>query len=504
MADIAYASISTQTSTGATAVTITKPSGSVAGSGLVAIMFADSDSNPDLMAPPDPSPWVLAGGTGFVSTVGYGKVWTYTVGASDPASYIFSVPATNVILFLLRLSDMALFDSVEVLGWGGNGALETTQHEAPGLNPQSDRTFLVTAYAAVQGSGTRSYTAPVGMTERGDVATATWIFGAVNTVANSTAGNTGVKVATCGVAARYISLSLVINGTTSAALTPSGETVTFISPDGGATMLEIEWSAQGRFSPPVIFEEDGVPEMDGLRLRATRHGVKEFVLPVYIADTSEAALRQRMRALVSIMNPKLGDGIIRFGTPAGDHREIVCRYSGGLEMDETLGANSGPLMQRAPVKFRAWSPYYQDVSATTFIYVIGTPKPFFPFFPLVLSSSEVFADTTVTNTGDVDTYPVWEIYGPGGDVIIQNLTTGKQFDLSAVPDLLVGQGIIVDTTVGIKTVTRDDGTNLFSYLTWDSSLFPLVPGPNALRVVMTHSTVDSAVRLNYRQRYLSP
>jgi hypothetical protein len=274
------------------------------------------------------------------------------------------------------------------------------------------------------------------------------------------------------------------------------ETVTWIDPDGATTVLTTFLPVTGRFMPPIAFEEEGVPEQPGLRLRAVRHQAREFVIPVLLRADSDAELRAAIRDLVARMDPTRGDGIIRVTAPGGDQREIVCRYAGGLELTEEPAWRS----QKAAVVFRAHDPYWRATSDTQQIFESGDSAGFFPFFPLRLTSSEIFADATVTNTGDVETWPVWTITGPGSAIVLRNLSTGKQLSLSVT--LGGGESVVIDTRPGAKTVTRSDGTNVFPALSAVSSLWPLRRGSNAVRVEMTSATADSSVTLAWRPRYL--
>ncbi|GGM64057.1 hypothetical protein GCM10012275_38220 [Longimycelium tulufanense] len=281
------------------------------------------------------------------------------------------------------------------------------------------------------------------------------------------------------------------------------ETVIWIDPDGATTTLEVNWSTRARFAPPIAFEEEGVPEQPGSRLRAVRHATREFVLPLWISDSSESALRTTLRDLVKAMDPARGDGTIRVTAPGGDQREIVCRYAGGLELDEILGDTSGPLVQRTPVVFRAFDPYWRATSDTVDTYTTGTTATFFPFFPIRLSSSEVFADPTVNNVGDVEAWPVWTITGPGSNVNLKRFTGGETKTLTLSTTLGAGETAEIDTRPGKKTVTKGDGTNLFGSLSSSSVLWPLLAGDNPIRVEMTGSTSDSSVKLAFRPRYLT-
>lgn len=282
------------------------------------------------------------------------------------------------------------------------------------------------------------------------------------------------------------------------------EQVEWVSPTGVVTALNVEYAVRGRFAPPAEASEDEVPGQPGARVRDVRHGVREFVLPLRIGVFPTAAeSRTALRALVATMDPTRGEGRIRVSdTPTGDVREIRCRYSAGLGVDEVLGETSMPTWTRAAVAFRATDPYWYDTSPTVLEFGIGETPDFFPILPIRLSSSEVLADVSIDNRGDVATWPVWEISGPGGPpVAIRHLGTGRATVIDA--SLLAGQTIIVDTRPGAKTVTREDGTNLYPALTLASSLWTLRPGSNPIRVEMGGSNLDSRVRLRYRPAYLT-
>lgn len=281
------------------------------------------------------------------------------------------------------------------------------------------------------------------------------------------------------------------------------ETVEWIDAAGTSSVLEVEWNVSGRFAPPVAMEEEAIPGQPGLRLRTVRHRERDFTLPLWITAASEAALRTALRQLIAKMDPTRGAGKVRVTGPGGDQREIECYYSGGLEMAERLGDTSGPLLQRGIATFRAHDPYWQDTTDTAAgPWQIGTaPGSFFPFFPLRLSSSEIFAATTITNLGDVDAWPVWTIVGPGSAISLKNLTTGKSLTLSTT--ISAGSSVVIDTRPGKKTVTRSDGVNLYSSLSSTSSLWPLRYGANSIQIEMAGATAGvSSVSLLRRHRYL--
>lgn len=283
------------------------------------------------------------------------------------------------------------------------------------------------------------------------------------------------------------------------------ETITWIDADGTSYQLSgqsdrgVLQGLQGRFMPPFRRTEDVVPLQPGARLRDVQADAREVDVPISFKSASATALRTQVRAFLLRFSPARGDGKLRVTGPGGDQRELICRYAGGMELDEGQGVY-GAAFQRAVLTFRAVDPYWYATSATVATYTTGEVATFFPFFPLRISASEIFADATVDNGGDVETWPEWIVTGPGSSIVLRNLTTGKLLSIGTT--LADGETATVDTAPGAKKVEKNDGTNLFSTLSSDSSLWPLERGSNSIRIEMTGATADSSVQLTFTPRYL--
>lgn len=285
----------------------------------------------------------------------------------------------------------------------------------------------------------------------------------------------------------------------------SAEVSVWIDPDGSSTTLDVDWNATGRFMPAISIASTGIPAMPGERLREVRHGVREFTLRLTLATADEGSLRQAQRALVYAMDPARGEGILRVTSPLGDTREISCVVVEGLGMQEAEEM-SGPNMQFLDVTFRAYTdPYWRDVSDTSpSPYVVGLTPTFFPIFPLRLTSSQIAVDTTILNDGDVESWPVWQIAGPGSAITLRNLTTGKFMSFTFLA-MNAGESVTIDTRPGEKTVIKSDNTPIFFDLSALSSMWPLIKGNNAIRLEMGGAIAGSSyLQLNFRKRYLAP
>lgn len=285
----------------------------------------------------------------------------------------------------------------------------------------------------------------------------------------------------------------------------AAETLTWVEANGTELVLtDGVWRNDlagrlGAWMPPVSFVEEAVPLQPGARLRQVKVGVREVDVPLLLRAPSEPALRTSVRALLRSFNPSRGDGKLRVRAADGSERELTCRYAGGFEGDEGPAAK-GNLSQRVVLIFRAADPYWYARTGVQTIYTLGSPATFFPFFPLRLSSSTIFADATVANAGDVEAWPVWQLTGPGVDPVLRNLTSGELMSLSLT--LAAGESLAIDTRPGRKSVTADAGSNQFGALSAASVLWALQAGDNAVRVEMSGATADSQVSLSYTPRYL--
>lgn len=279
------------------------------------------------------------------------------------------------------------------------------------------------------------------------------------------------------------------------------EITQFIDPDGTVTLLDVDWEASGRFMPAIMHETDGTPGQPGVRIRASRHDIHEFTIKVTLSTVDEPSLRAAQRALVRAMDPVRGTGKLRVTSPIGDAREINVRYLSGLGMDEKPGS-SGPTMQQASIVFHAFDPYWYDTTFTSQTFTIGDIPTFFPFFPLRLTSSQIVVDGSITNSGDVETWPVFTLVGPGGVIVLRNLSTNQNITFMTLA-LGAGETVVIDT--GPPTVAKGDGTNVYPDLTLTAELWALQPGTTSFRMEMSGATAGvSAVSVSYRQRYLSP
>lgn len=277
--------------------------------------------------------------------------------------------------------------------------------------------------------------------------------------------------------------------------------VTWVDPDSVEHPLSTEESrlvlqgVLGHRAPPVILNETQVPRQDGGIVRSVRAGVREVSVPLLIWADEPEFLDDMAADLASALDPARGQGYLSVERDDGSQRILYCRYVGGLE-----GTERDPGHDTAVLVFRAHDPYWQDpVDRVHTIQHDATAATFFPFFPVVLVASELFADDLVNNDGDAEAWPAWQITGPGTDPVLRNLTTAKYAHLTGIT-LAEGDVLEVDTRPGQKSL-RLNGVSIFSALTTDSALWPLVRGEQAVRVELSETDVTTGATLRYRRRF---
>src|SRR5690625_2044566 len=124
-----------------------------------------------------------------------------------------------------------------------------------------------------------------------------------------------------------------------------------------------------------------------------------------------------------------------------------------------------------------------------------------PFFPVVLASSVIEGAYQLNIQGDANAWPIWEITGPGEDLLIENTETKERIFIQGE----FGEKVNIDTRPTIAHIyseTKDEG-ELWERVDDDYRLFPLNPGLNKIRITMVNARPNSLVRLRYSETWLA-
>lgn len=125
----------------------------------------------------------------------------------------------------------------------------------------------------------------------------------------------------------------------------------------------------------------------------------------------------------------------------------------------------------------------------------------YPFFPVMLSDSTVQGAYVLSIQGDAEAWPVWEVTGPGEDLLIQNDDTGERIFIRGQ----FGEKVTITTRPQEQDVTSGsamDGS-LWERVSEYSVFFPLKPGINRIRMSMVNGKPESTVTLKYVEQWLA-
>lgn len=289
---------------------------------------------------------------------------------------------------------------------------------------------------------------------------------------------------------------------------------TWIDPDGTVwpwTDRSSGWvleSITGLGSPPASLTSSALAG-GGLLAQSYGAAPRTVVAGMVAFDDSshDAFLDLLDRIARALWTERLGapaPGTLVISRPGGQARQIELLCTSGPEQaDEDASQDGYRWTTTYGLTFTsALDPLFSDATDTTVTFAAapasgGVP----PMPPVVLSPSTVLGSTSVTNSGNGDAYPIWEITGPGTPTI-SNLTTGQSFGLDVA--LAEGEVVTVDTRPARQSAVDGDGDDRWGDLVRTSprSLWTIPPGKSDLDIQMTGSGDNTKVKLSYRRRWL--
>lgn len=256
--------------------------------------------------------------------------------------------------------------------------------------------------------------------------------------------------------------------------------------------------------PPIELITEQVPSRPGTRHRRTKILPRQLDIPLHFTEPTYEEFKAKLNSIENWFypDPEKGPGILRITNAQGITKEINAYYQSGLQGNESLDS-TGYNWQDAVITLLAPDPYFRSTAAITIVYTLGEPATFFPLLPIRLTRTDIFSDPSVNNTGDVPTYPIWTIYGPATNITLVNSSLSPVRTIEIAYTLLEGETITIDTREDMRWVLKNDGTNLYGFLTNTSFLWPLVKGVNNLQIELENSTAASSVRLDFFPRFVS-
>lgn len=274
-----------------------------------------------------------------------------------------------------------------------------------------------------------------------------------------------------------------------------GATLTLGRGPEDARLLHL-YGSQGLGLPPVSIAKSDRLGGDGSIVRGVRYGDREVFIPLLIEGLNVGHLDELRADLYARLAPHLGPVTVRVESPTmATVREITGYLKDGLTGD--FGSGFHGTWQTLGLTFECPDPWWMGEQRLTELRVAPGTKPFIstsvPFFPVVLSGSTVQGAFDVEITGDAQVRPVWQVEGPGSDLVI---TVGSR-RIAMSGEIKAGEIVTFDARTGAITPDRWSSVSLDT----DADLLRLNPGRQRVEVTMVGATTASVVRLVYRERF---
>ncbi len=252
---------------------------------------------------------------------------------------------------------------------------------------------------------------------------------------------------------------------------------------------------QGFGAAPRSFTEDRFPNVAGTRHQLTTVDPRDLAMRCVFVGTSTLAYRGLIRSWILWLES--GPGALKVFA-GGEVRVIDCHYAGGLELDESRG-NATALMQRAVISFRAFDPLFRAAEPEFVSFPLVTQQPFLPFLPMTVVQSTTRDAGVLKSRGDADAWPVWEVTGPGSNLVLTDVTNGRTLRWEG--SLAAGETLTIDSRPEMQLVRYGNGASAYRFLRGD--WWPVPPGETRVSLTLDNASAVSGLTVAYLPRYRS-
>ncbi|MFD5069137.1 phage tail family protein [Streptomyces sp. NPDC058369] len=265
--------------------------------------------------------------------------------------------------------------------------------------------------------------------------------------------------------------------------------------------------ATGLDAPPFELHADDSPNLDGGMFRDARAVAREIMIPVFLFGIDRQTIKSLKSKLISSLNPKKGFCVLKFVEGDANPRYLRCYYKGGMEGSETTD-EAGFTWKKYAIQFTAYDPYFYGDDVKVAEWAFGTGEAFLhttSFFPLHINAGLVVgSEIDLSNPGDVEAWPIWELTGPIRGFHFTS-PDGLSFGITAPVDgsnvIPTGRTLTVDTRPGYKTLMDDLGTNYWPLLDPSPELWQVPEGDTVATVDILPGSDNASVRLSFQPKY---
>lgn len=230
----------------------------------------------------------------------------------------------------------------------------------------------------------------------------------------------------------------------------------------------------GMGMPPVKNLKTVAPQQHGETFRGFRLKPRVINFPFVAKVTTEAALYTDHQTWLAAMKPFDTAAKFRREMADGSQYELDVRYHGGLQMDTK--DRIGIAAEKYGVQLIAFDPVWRKLPLQNKTFTLTGLDLVLPFdLPQTLPSDLLNSTDTVTLLGTWRSYPVITLTGPMTNPKVTNLTTNQKIEISVGGVVIaLGETVTINLSAGVKTVKKNDGTDLYPKLTTDSDIFGFV------------------------------
>lgn len=248
-----------------------------------------------------------------------------------------------------------------------------------------------------------------------------------------------------------------------------------------------------------VVAEDA-PGADGTIDTTAFTGARPVMISLKLVPAAGRTKEQMRRRLRSFTHPQLRP-VLYFQIDGGPDQQITLRRS----------AWSSPMQSSAYANVGAqWVAPFGIIESAE-LHVVVAPasasggeggRTYDLTFDRTYSGGVVIGETTVTNNGNADAYPLIRIYGPVTEPVLTNVTQNKSLVFVGLT-VLAGEFLEVDTrnkTIRYLGLASDSRYSKLSFPL--SSWWTLSPGDNTIRFLPATFTAPANAEISYRDAWL--
>lgn len=292
----------------------------------------------------------------------------------------------------------------------------------------------------------------------------------------------------------------------------------YITPDGvkydlHAPNVRAMLSAEGTGLPPIEYVTQRGPRQHGESLVSYFLRPRTLQLLIRGQNCSRDAYWISRAGLLDAIRPNRGGvalsiGQLRHVRYDGTTRDIDCLIQEGPRFNPRDLGRWDEFSWQEILRFIAFNPIAYDPTLRSLTYAVLSGELTFPItFPISFTTNSV--QQNITYLGTWLEYPTFVISGPITNPSITNITTGELLRFENTT-LVAGETITIDLSYGVKSVIKNDGTNMIGFLSLDSDLgdFHIAPHPETLggvnQLLITSSGGGGAtgIVMTYRHRFI--